>query len=228
MAIVYNSSIVRDGLVFYVDAGNIKSYSGTGTTWSDLSGNNLHMTMQGTVTWNSAGYFSGWSNANYFDRTNSDVWSYAPLGDTPRTAVALVEMGTVSGYQHVLHYGNGGATNQTYGIATYLGNLSDHRWSTSNIGSNTLVAGTRYFLSVRHSAVYTGARLGVNTTYQDVTTITTAATASGQFRIGVRTSTLTESWPSDGRIYCVLLYNRALSDNELLQNFEAIRGRVSI
>ena len=228
MAIVYNTSVVRNGLVFYVDAGNIKSYPGSGTTWSDLSGNNLHMTMQGSPTWNSGGYFTNWSNSNYFDRTNSDVWSYVPLGDTPRTALALVEMGTVSGYQHVFHYGNGGSTNQTYGIAAYLGNLSDHRWGTSNIGTNTLVAGTRYFLSVRHSAVYTGARLGVNTSYQDVTTITTAATASGQFRIGIRTSTLTEAWPSDGRIYAVMLYNRALSDDEILQNFEAMRGRVSI
>ena len=28
-----------DGLVLYLDAGNISSYSGSGTTWTDLSGN---------------------------------------------------------------------------------------------------------------------------------------------------------------------------------------------
>lgn len=38
MATIYNTSIVRDGLVLYLDAANIKSYPGTGTVWKDLSG----------------------------------------------------------------------------------------------------------------------------------------------------------------------------------------------
>lgn len=41
MAISYNTSIVTDGLVLYLDAGNIKSYPGTGTTWFDLTPNKL-------------------------------------------------------------------------------------------------------------------------------------------------------------------------------------------
>ena len=39
MATEYNPRIVTDNLVFYVDAGNTKSYPGTGTTWTDLTGN---------------------------------------------------------------------------------------------------------------------------------------------------------------------------------------------
>ena len=35
-----NAPIVTDGLVFYVDAGNSKSYPGSGTTWTDLIGGN--------------------------------------------------------------------------------------------------------------------------------------------------------------------------------------------
>ena len=58
-------NIVTDGLVFAVDAGSERSYPGTGSTWYDLSGNGLDMTMVGTVTWNSAGYFTGWATANY-------------------------------------------------------------------------------------------------------------------------------------------------------------------
>ena len=38
MSIAYNTSIVRDGLVLQLDAANVKSYPGTGTTWYDLSG----------------------------------------------------------------------------------------------------------------------------------------------------------------------------------------------
>ncbi len=40
MSYSYGKSIVTDGLVFYVDAGNEDSYPGTGTTWSDLVGGN--------------------------------------------------------------------------------------------------------------------------------------------------------------------------------------------
>ena len=40
MSYSYGKSIVTDGLVFYVDAGNDNSYPGTGGTWSDLVGGN--------------------------------------------------------------------------------------------------------------------------------------------------------------------------------------------
>jgi hypothetical protein len=39
MATRYSPAIVTSGLVLCLDAANRKSYSGTGTTWSDLSGN---------------------------------------------------------------------------------------------------------------------------------------------------------------------------------------------
>jgi hypothetical protein len=58
MAIAYNTSIVRDGLVLYLDAANPKSYPGTGTTWFDLSGKGNNATLYNSPVFNSAGYFS--------------------------------------------------------------------------------------------------------------------------------------------------------------------------
>jgi hypothetical protein len=40
MGINYSPRIVTDGLVLCLDAGNSKSYPGSGGTWYDLSGNN--------------------------------------------------------------------------------------------------------------------------------------------------------------------------------------------
>jgi hypothetical protein len=37
MALSHSPQIVRDGLVLYLDAANIKSYAGSGTTWTDLT-----------------------------------------------------------------------------------------------------------------------------------------------------------------------------------------------
>ena len=50
--------IVTDGLVLALDAGSKKSYSGSGTTWYDLSGNGFNFTLDGSgITHNSNGYF---------------------------------------------------------------------------------------------------------------------------------------------------------------------------
>lgn len=64
------ASIVTSGLVMHLDAGNPASYPGSGTTWTDLTGNS-----------NNASLYGGWSydSANggriIFDGVNG----YAPL-----------------------------------------------------------------------------------------------------------------------------------------------------
>ena len=57
MSRLYGPKIVVDGLVLMLDAGNPKSYSGSGNTWYDLSGNNKHATLINTPTY-SPGYLS--------------------------------------------------------------------------------------------------------------------------------------------------------------------------
>jgi len=50
MSLGHGASAIRAGLMLYLDAANVKSYPGTGTIWSDLSGNGN----DGTLT--SVGY----------------------------------------------------------------------------------------------------------------------------------------------------------------------------
>ena len=42
---VLGPNVVTDGLVLYLDAGNTKSYPGTGTVWYDVSGNGYQANM---------------------------------------------------------------------------------------------------------------------------------------------------------------------------------------
>ena len=79
MSVKNRNSIVTDGLVFYVDAGNEDSYPGTGTTWSDLMGGN-----DGTLT-NGPTYNSDNGGSIVFDGVND----YVSLGD-------VLDMGTNS------------------------------------------------------------------------------------------------------------------------------------
>jgi hypothetical protein len=58
---VYDASFNSTGALLYLDPGNTASYPGSGTTWTDLSGNNNTATLVGSPTWTSAGaasYFS--------------------------------------------------------------------------------------------------------------------------------------------------------------------------
>jgi len=54
-------------LVLDLDASNTLSYSGTGTTWYDLSGNNNHATLNGSPAWSS-------SYGGKFTLDNTDDW----------------------------------------------------------------------------------------------------------------------------------------------------------
>ena len=53
MATNYNPSIVSDGLVLCLDAANTKSYTGSGTTWTDISGEGYDATLTNGPTFNS-------------------------------------------------------------------------------------------------------------------------------------------------------------------------------
>ena len=68
MALVHSPKIVIDNLLFYVDAANTKSYPGTGTSWSDLSGNGHNGELENSPT-----YTSGVSDYFTFDGTNDYV-----------------------------------------------------------------------------------------------------------------------------------------------------------
>lgn len=59
---LYKESIVKDGLVAWLDANDRTSYPGTGDTWYDLSGNNNHATLYNSPI------FTG--NAIKFDGVN--------------------------------------------------------------------------------------------------------------------------------------------------------------
>ena len=54
MGVAYNSRIVTDGLALCLDAANSKSYPGSGSTWTDLSGNGNNATLTNGPTYSSA------------------------------------------------------------------------------------------------------------------------------------------------------------------------------
>ncbi len=60
-------SLITDGLVMNLDAGNLSSYNGAGTAWTDLSGNGNHGILFNSVTYNASnqGFFVFNGNGSY-------------------------------------------------------------------------------------------------------------------------------------------------------------------
>jgi hypothetical protein len=68
MGLAHSPRIVTDNLVLGLDAANTKSYGGSGTTWSDLSGKGNNGTVTGSL--HSQGPFPGGSGYVTFDGTD--------------------------------------------------------------------------------------------------------------------------------------------------------------
>ena len=79
MAFHFSSKIVTDGLAFYVDAANQKSYPGTGTSWRDLSLGGNNGTLINGPTFDSANggsiVFDGVDDYTSFGTTLGNGWS---------------------------------------------------------------------------------------------------------------------------------------------------------
>lgn len=67
------TNILSNGLVMYLDASNISSYPGSGSTWFDLSGNGHNISLGSSVTFSSTvnGCLNFAKDANGFGRNTS-------------------------------------------------------------------------------------------------------------------------------------------------------------
>ena len=225
MGIAYNTNIVRDGLVLYLDAANIKSYPGTGTVWNDLSGNGNN----GTLV-NGVGYSSNNSGIMSFDGTNDYV--DAPNGIYPASGITIsawVYLNSNARYSYNV-MGSINSPNwfimpmypQNGWVYFYLrGDDGTQRaLNTTTCPINQWVHITETFNGTQMKIYFNGNEIVSSNQTFNYTQINLQT-----FKVGQRGDI--ESYFS-GNISNVSIYNRALSVNEIQQNFNALRGRYVI
>jgi len=242
MATIRGPRIVTSGLVFCANAADKKSYTGSGTSWKDLTEYSANGTLNGGMTFsnNNGGYLitGGYASYKYcdwgtglsqinFTSQNFTVMVMFKSNSEPFTSgrvTGLFSYGRVfiSGYYVLLNkagsnrlgfFTNGFGSNQV----TISSDFSGYS------GKWTLVSFVRNGTSVKIYA---------NTT--DITE--TAAThinpdSNTTFPLILASSTesgtVTDmTW--DGQFASFMIYNRALSVSEISQNFNAQRGRFGI
>ena len=99
MAVSAGPKIVKDGLVLCLDAGNSESYPGSGTTWTDLSGNGNNGTLTNGPTFN-----TGSLGSISFDGINDycDVGNTLTNGFTEMTISVFAKTITLSAFEYII------------------------------------------------------------------------------------------------------------------------------
>ena len=214
MAIAYNTSIVRSGLVLHLDAANRKSYPGTGTAWNDLSGNGNNGTLVNTPTYETI------NNGRFlFDGVNE--YTTSSFATTSGQAVTysgwLYSTETTSTYRNFVDSASGNPMiwwNTTGQIEFDTGS----NYTTSAVYRNqwVYVALSKPSGSSVASYYVNGVLAGTS-----VSAYTTPAATPAWFN-----RTALQTWKG----YCstIQTYNRALTAVEISQNFNALRGRYGI
>lgn len=218
----YNSNIATSGLVFHFDAANKRSYPGSGTTWTDLSGNGN----DGTLT-NGPSFDSDDVGSISFDGSN-DYIDFGSL--TPNDLIGANGANTISvwfypdGYAQRMIMGNGNA-NRFY-IETFYrsGSTLVVHWGygssqNSSTSQAVIIHNTKWYnyVATYDQSTAKGYLDGVETDSVSIS----SKTFGGTIKIGNWQSNL--YW--DGRISNISIYNRALTANEILANYNSLKGR---
>jgi len=240
MAVYGGPEITTNGLVLYLDAGNTKSYPGSGTLWTDLSENGNN----GTLT-NGPIYSSSNKGGIVFDGTNDYVTCLYSTslnnigGLTNFTIEAFVKWNLIP------ITGNGqwiiGNVNDTGGqtggfqlgyIPGFGLNFSTYRTGTGDgINTGTAPANNVWYSMVGLKLV-TGYYFYVNGNLVGTTlTSNNGNTSSTPTHIGIRKRDLNSPSTTmyfNGIISSIKVYNRGLSASEILQNYNAFKGRYGL
>ena len=213
--------IITEGLVLNVDAGDIKSYPGSGTTWTDRIG-----AVAGTI--DGASFSRSNGGVFDFDGTN-DYVSFGNPSDTQFiysdtfSLEAWVNPDSLSGFTHIIGktYGNYRLSVISTGYSLRL----DSNQLTTNAGSPT-VGEWQHVVATWEPSTST-ARIYVNGVLEQTKTDTNVnwTSTSSNFQIG---NSPGESYYFNGKIPIGRVYSKTLTLAEVKQNFKATRSRFGV
>jgi hypothetical protein len=241
MAFQFSPKIVTDGLVLYLDAGNTKSYIGSGTTLTDLTKSRNDSSLSGSPVFNSG-------NGGHIIFDGTDDFINTPINNNPTSVTVEVVCSVTSNTSNKL----GGNTVGQYivfrqntrtvnfeGIALvyiqsgasgyFIAGLSSSSGTYREVNSSTISFGQIYHISATYDSSFV--RIYVNGQFitQTSTGFSIDYNATHTYKIG-RANAIGVSFDGffNGKIYHTRIYNRALSATEVLQNYNATKSRFGL
>jgi hypothetical protein len=242
MGFYYSPKIVTDGLVFYVDAANRKSYPGSGVDWNDLSGNEYNGTLINGTSFdplnNGSFIFNGVNNyidfpellpANTVNNFSFGLWFSPSVTITPGSlanfsmlAEAQDQRFTSSRPDNYIYF----LTNGQLLFATFT--------PTNNVASIQTIWNSDewYHVFCTYESSTGTKKLFINGEVEN--SITGIAgnyfNTFTHFGLGAYNSTTSFS-PSNafnGKMANYMMYTKTLSEEEVLQNYNALKSRYGL
>lgn len=238
MVVYGGPDIITDGLVLHLDAANSKSYPGSGNTWTDLSGNGNH----GTLT-NGPSFISANGGSIAFDGINDSasvptisstsdgltmsLWinlSTLYYASCPCVGqIILVDWGTwydnwtgIASNGAELYFGVYSTSNRVLYYNGSSGSTLINKWY--HIVATFGPSGTSNFLRTYKNGIQqqSGSLGGTG-----LFTVTAPINIGGWFRF-------CGNCYFQGQMPQLSIYNRPLTASEILQNYNATKGRYSL
>ena len=231
MGTVYNTNVVTDGIKFYWDAANRRSYPGTGTVWTDVVKGKTG-TLDNATFSNQKGGYVEFDGTNDSVQISNDADFTMPAGDWT-ICVWCADLGGDTDKRHIVGtYGSypRWVIRDTDDLAagwafvTNSGDGWERAYSTVDIQDTD---DEWHYLVVTGSAGGSSGSLklytdGVDTSLSSSYAVESITRSPGAITMG---ETIGGHHELEGNIASVAIYSRILTPAEVLQNYNATKGR---
>jgi hypothetical protein len=230
----YYGGIVRNGLVLHLDAAKKDSYPGSGTLWRDLSGNGNNGTLISGSTWN---------NLNGGGIVLNGTTQYISINsNTPGTLISTTDA-TISSFFKIkslpfcLYAGNADSSNvQYYGLIGSGGNSNIYTRPTTSINAQLITATYNFsatqIINLTITTTYNGSNTIVTYYVNGSSVGTTTFSGGGNLYLrnigGFISPFSSPSFFPNIDLYDMKVYNRILTQSEITQNYNALKGRYGL
>ena len=221
MSLGHGAKIVTDGLLVCLDAANQKSYPGSGTTWTDISGNGNNATLSSSTF------------------TSADAESYFRFSGSGEATISSFSKSTANQMtMEVVYMSSSSDTFSTYGRIVDRGDttISLGSVNTYQLRMWTTAGGSRSSESIVNGIGQDGEWHHLVYTYNgsNVSLYLDGVYKNGYAKTGnlENPASITlgngDSYLFGGKIALFRYYESGFTSAEVKQNFQALRGRYGI
>lgn len=253
MAFSFGNTIITQGLILYLDAGNPVSYAGSGTIWRDLSSGGNNFTLYNSPTYQNSSIRFNLDGPNQYAACDNNT--FGNFGSSSFTLEYVFNLTPAQNLVNTMYFSSvfakrseatriataglpgwtynpgGSGTNGTYGglfscmdsTGTVVNNGTTYLGNIAPENTNVYITHT-----VERNSTQITASYYVNSTY--TTKFQYTASGDGLFNNSLY-ATLMKSGNNQyrsGSLYQVRAYNKLLSPAEVRQNFNALKGRFNL
>ena len=242
--------IVTDGLILNLDAGNISSYSGTGSTWYDLSNKSNNASLINSPIFTSVN-----NNGSYFNLNGTNQYmncggiSNSILSNNQFTISMWLKMSDINNRHDFfgiknfnsnaddigffIHTDNSlGIHNQIAAYFSVNGVVTNNISILAEVSNKSITSNTIYNIdcmkNLSQKIVFYINGVLDSSNYSTTTNTSNVVTNTVVWVGSNRTSPTTPIYDWYGNIYLTKIYNRALTSQEISQNFNALKGRYGL